>query len=117
MHMELLPARARDLLTATCRPTPELMRGYWGEVFEGGSTLARRMDAELVRLRAAAVPYLAIAGDEPGQDYRRWLSGVLPRAELEVWPGSGHFPHLADPARFAGVLLATENWPAADVHS
>ena len=55
-------------------------------------------------------------GDEPGEDYRRWLSGVLPRAELEVWPCRGHYPHLADPIRFAGVLLATENWPADDGH-
>jgi pimeloyl-ACP methyl ester carboxylesterase len=110
MHMELLPTPARDLLTATCRPTPDLLRGYWGEPLQGGTTLATRMEAELVRLRAADVPYLAIAGDEPGEDYRRWLSGVLPRAELEVWPGSGHFPHLAQPGRFAELLTATGRW-------
>jgi pimeloyl-ACP methyl ester carboxylesterase len=110
MHFEVLPPSARDLVTATCRPTPELLRGYWGELLEGGRALETLMDAELARLRAADVPYLAVAGDEPGEDYRRWLAGVLPRAEVEVWSGSGHFPHLADPARFARVLAATGGW-------
>jgi pimeloyl-ACP methyl ester carboxylesterase len=110
MHIELLPQPARELLNATCRPTPDLLRGYWGEILEGGTALATFLEAELARLRAADVPYLAIAGDEPGEGYRRWLNGVLPRAELDVWPGGGHFPHLAHPGRFAGVLEATGDW-------
>ncbi len=39
---------------------------------------------------------------------------MLPHAELEVWPGSGHFPHLADPERFAAMLKATGDWPAQE---
>jgi pimeloyl-ACP methyl ester carboxylesterase len=110
MHIELLPEPARELLTATCRPRPDLLRGYWGELLDGGTGRADGLDAELVRVRAADVPYLVVSADEPGEDYRRWLRSVLPRAELEVWPGSAHFPHVAHPERFARVLTATGDW-------
>lgn len=36
-----------------------------------------------------------------------WPSYDMPRASITVWPGSGHFPHLADPGRFAQSLPAT----------
>ena len=29
---------------------------------------------------------------------------------LELWPGSGHFPHLAHPASFTRLLAATGHW-------
>jgi pimeloyl-ACP methyl ester carboxylesterase len=61
----------------------------------------------LAALRAAGVPYLVVAGDEPPAGYREWLNGLLPQATLSVWPNSGHFPHLAHPARFAESLAAT----------
>jgi hypothetical protein len=48
---------------------------------------------------------------EPG--YQDWLSEVLPRACVMVWPGSGHFPQLAHPRRFAGCLAATAQWAGA----
>ena len=91
MRFDVLPPAARDLVIATCRPTPELLRGYWGEILEGGTTLATRTEGELARLRAADVPYLAIAGDEPGGAYRRWLSGVRHRGgggrrSVSRWP-------------------------------
>jgi pimeloyl-ACP methyl ester carboxylesterase len=114
MHMELLPEPARELLTATCSPRPELLRGYWGELLDGGTGLATRLDAELARVRAADVPYLVVSADEPGEDYRRWLRTVLPRVELEVWPASAHFPHLAHPDRFADLLAATGDWAPCD---
>ena len=41
---------------------------------------------------------------------RNWLNHVLPQATVTVWPASGHFPHLADPRRFAGCLAATARW-------
>jgi pimeloyl-ACP methyl ester carboxylesterase len=110
MHAELLPAPARDLVLSTCHPRPDLLRGYWGEALDGGSDLGARLEAELGRLRESGTPYLIVAGDEPGDEYRRWLRDVLPQARIEVWPGSGHFPHLAHPERFAEVLNATETW-------
>jgi pimeloyl-ACP methyl ester carboxylesterase len=37
----------------------------------------------------------------------RLIRNALPHAVVEVWAGSGHFPHLAHPARFAERLAAT----------
>ena len=34
----------------------------------------------------------------------------LPQAEVTIWPDSGHFPHLAQPGRFAELLAATARW-------
>jgi pimeloyl-ACP methyl ester carboxylesterase len=110
MHAELLPAPAHDLVLKTCRPRPELLRGYWAEAMDAGNDLTARLQAELTRLRASGVPYLVATGAEPGEDYRRRLLKVLPQARLQVWPGSGHFPHLAHPERFAELLAATAAW-------
>jgi pimeloyl-ACP methyl ester carboxylesterase len=55
-------------------------------------------------LRDSGVPYLYLAGDDLDPDYRRWLSAHLPTATVQVWPRTGHFPHLADPSRFAQLL-------------
>ena len=35
------------------------------------------------------------------------LRNAAPDATVEVWAGSGHFPHLAHPARLAERLVAT----------
>jgi pimeloyl-ACP methyl ester carboxylesterase len=37
---------------------------------------------------------------------RARVATALPHATVEVWAGSGHFPHLAHPHRFAGRLAA-----------
>ena len=34
----------------------------------------------------------------------------FPQTAFMVWPGSGHFPHLAHPQRFAECLAATAWW-------
>ena len=56
------------------------------------------------------MPYLFVAGHDPGPEYLGWLNRELPQAEVTVWPGSGHFPHLAQPGRFAELLAATARW-------
>jgi hypothetical protein len=38
------------------------------------------------------------------QEERAFLDDRLPHAEIVVWPVGHHFPHLADPARFAAML-------------
>jgi pimeloyl-ACP methyl ester carboxylesterase len=35
---------------------------------------------------------------------RAFLDDRLPHAEIVVWPVGHHFPHLADPPRFATML-------------
>ena len=105
MHAELLPPAARALVSSTCRPSQELVVGYWHDVLERSpEELGAWARDVLAELRARKVPYLVVSGAELDADYRRWLAGVLPQAETVVWPGSGHFPHLAHPDRFARVL-------------
>ena len=38
------------------------------------------------------------------------LEAGLPGATVQVWPNSGHFPHLTDPRRFAAQLAASAQW-------
>ena len=54
------------------------------------------------------MPYLAIHGADPGEGYSEWLAARVPGAEVEVWGTGGHYPHLADPARFAARLVALD---------
>ena len=53
------------------------------------------------------VPYLLILGTEMSPGTAAWFRNAAPQAVAEVWAGSGHFPHLAHPARFAERLAAT----------
>ena len=113
MHVELLPASARDLIHATCHPSQELVTGYWRELLdEPLAELAARASTGLAALAASKVPYLFIAGHELEPEYERWLNERLPQARVTVWPDSGHFPHLAEPRRFAECLAATARWPS-----
>jgi pimeloyl-ACP methyl ester carboxylesterase len=57
-------------------------------------------------IRAAAIPYTIIAGDQGDATFRAWIAAFLPQATLTVWPACGHFPHLAQPAAFARILAS-----------
>jgi len=107
-HTELLPPAARELVRSTCRPRQRVVLGFWRQLIERSPEEAFALiDDALAALDKAAVPYLHIAGDEPGADYRRWLTQRLPAATIEVWPNSGHFPHLARPDLFVQRLAST----------
>jgi pimeloyl-ACP methyl ester carboxylesterase len=57
---------------------------------------------------AAGLPMLIVWGErDPLIPVRhgREAHARLPGSRLEIFPGSGHFPHLDDPERFAAVLL------------
>jgi pimeloyl-ACP methyl ester carboxylesterase len=111
MHVELLPESAQQLVRSTSNPRQDLVLGYWREVLERpASELADQARAGLAALRTAEKPYLIVAGSDPEPDYRQWLDEVLPQAVITVLPGSGHFPHLAQPARFAECLASTAQW-------
>ena len=71
------------------------------------------MTAEgLAQISAAALPYYIIVSEEPESGYRQWVQDALPQASFAAWAGTGHFPHLAEPRRFAEALAATAQWPA-----
>ncbi len=110
-HAEVLPKAAQELVRSTSRPRQELLLGYWRLALDGGADefVASAHEAARV-IGASGTPYVHVAGAEPGSAYRAWLAGTLPQARIEVWPASGHFPHLAHPRRFARLLAETATW-------
>ena len=112
MGIGLLPPAAQDLLRSSRYVRQDLVTGYWREAIDRpADELARRIADGLAAVRDAKVPYLVVAGHDAGPEYLSWLNQMLPQASVTVWPGSGHFPHLAQPRRFAGVLADTAGWP------
>jgi pimeloyl-ACP methyl ester carboxylesterase len=110
MHIELLPRSAQELLRSSRNIRQDLVTGYWQELLDQPAELAEAAATCLEALRAAKMPYLFVAGHEVEAEYQVWLDQVLPQTAFMVWPGSGHFPHLAHPRRFAGCLAATARW-------
>jgi pimeloyl-ACP methyl ester carboxylesterase len=112
MHVELLPESAQKLVRSTAAPRQDLVTAYWREILDRPiDELVDHVTTALARLRDAGAPYLVVAGDDLEPRYRKWLMETLPQATITVWPGSGHFPHLAHPDLFAECLAATGQWP------
>jgi pimeloyl-ACP methyl ester carboxylesterase len=106
MHKELLPPDAQRLLNSGT-PDQALILAYWRQVLETTpEELVAMADAVAAELSAKRTPYLFVAGADLDAQQRRILNELLPQIALAVLPGSGHFPHLAHPERFA-ELLAT----------
>jgi pimeloyl-ACP methyl ester carboxylesterase len=117
-HTELLPAAAQELVRSNSRPRQEVVLGYWQKLLDGPTDeISEMIGQATAAIGVTGLPYLHIAGDEPGTSYREWLGEHLPAAAIEVWAGSGHFPHLARPDEFAQRLAATRHWAAAPVNS
>jgi pimeloyl-ACP methyl ester carboxylesterase len=111
MNIGLLPPAAQDLLRSARYVRQDLVTAYWRELLDRpAEELAGQVSEGMAAVREAKVPYLQVSGHELGPEYLEWLNRELPQAEVTVWPGSGHFPHLAQPERFAGVLAATGAW-------
>lgn len=109
-----LPADAQKLLEATTTPRQDLFLAYQDELLVGApQRLADLIAITMQSIRGAHVPYLQIAGAEQPPGYEEWMKRMMPASVLTVWPGCGHFPHLALPERFASVLASTATWPTA----
>jgi len=107
MHIERLPAAGQELVRSSSQPRQDLVLGYWREVLDRPAReLADLVEVTLAAVRAAGVPYLLVAGDDLESGYRNWLTEMLPHVTVMEWPGSGHFPHIAHPGRFAACLAA-----------
>ena len=101
-----LSAAEQARLQAERRADQAVVLGTWASVFE--STEAE-LDATVEALAGAiTVPYLALHGIDPGPGYAEWLQGLVPTATVEMWPDTGHYPHLVHPDRFLDRLAAFE---------
>ena len=110
----------RAFVKETCRPRPEVVRGNFGELLEGDpDELQRMVDAAADAIRATGVPVVFVAGRELSGREATWLAAHFPAARHEVWPHSGHFPHLAHSRRFAALLseMAATKQPLGAVSS
>jgi pimeloyl-ACP methyl ester carboxylesterase/predicted ester cyclase len=106
-----LPSAARDLVARTSRPQQDLVVSYWDEMLsQDPDQMARMVAGGLAAVAASGVPYLLITGAEPSPELARWFSEAVPQLKIEVWAGTGHFPHLAYPGRLSQRLAATADW-------
>jgi len=110
MHIELLPDDAQQLLS-TKLPPQDMVLAYWREALE---TPIAKMDARIAEalaiLRRNEVRYKIVAGHQWDGATMQALKEGLPHATVTVVPNSGHFPHLAEPDRFAQLLAKTAAW-------
>ncbi len=97
-----LPPAERTRLDTISSPEQAVVLGVWSQVFDLTIPELDTLASEL--LSGIRVPYLAIHGSDPGVPYVEWLLGLVANARVEVWPDTGHYPHLVDPARFAERL-------------
>lgn len=110
MQIDVLPHGAQRLLN-TDTPDQELVLAYWRQAIEMPLPALKAMiDDTLAVLRDSHLPYAVVAGHAYDSAYTTWLRERLPQSTVEVYPNSGHFPHLADPRRFAECLAATGRW-------
>lgn len=101
-----LSAVEQARLAALRRAERHVVMGTWRAVFE---STAEELDATVAALASAiAVPYHALHGIDPGPGYTEWLRPLLPSATVEVWPDTGHYPHLVDADRFLDRLRSFE---------
>jgi len=108
LGLHLLPTETREFIMRHSRPTRDLLASYWEDIFAMTAEQASVMvNAAVAAITAAEVPYLLILGSELSPDTAAWISDGMPHATVEVWADSGHFPHIAHPARFAERLAAT----------
>ncbi|MFY1615942.1 alpha/beta fold hydrolase [Micromonospora sp. WMMD736] len=106
MGIESLPAEARAIVTTATDPRPDLLLGYWDEVLHSSDAdIAAGRSADLRTIAERGVPYRWVTSFEPPARYLAWLTEALPEAEVTVLPGS-HFPHLAEPATVARLLVS-----------
>jgi pimeloyl-ACP methyl ester carboxylesterase len=97
-----LPPAERERLNALSSPEPEVVLGVWSIVFD---TSADDLDVLAADLASGIdVPYLAVHGSDPGDEYLDWLPSVIPTAVFEIWPEAGHYPQLTDPDHFVRRL-------------
>ena len=102
---DLLPRPTRHLVAHNSRPRQDLVVSYWDDILtQTPDQLNAMLTGGVAAIAASGVPYLLILGAEPDQGSGQRFGDALPQLKTEVWAGTGHFPHLAHPGRFAQRL-------------
>jgi pimeloyl-ACP methyl ester carboxylesterase len=107
MGIEQLSPQLRNMLRST--PRQDLLLGYWQEVLEKSSEELRdQRTRELTALRTSGTAYHHVSRAPVAPGYEAWFRENLPEAGITVLPGSGHFPHLAQPEALVEILSGWE---------
>jgi len=94
-----LPARVRaELRGYRVEARRPVVLGLWLPLV--GATEESITAAFAPLLRQVRAPYLSLHGDDPGPGYAAWLRELVPSAQVEVWPGLGHWLQRVEPERF-----------------
>ncbi|HEY3334007.1 MAG TPA: alpha/beta hydrolase [Candidatus Limnocylindrales bacterium] len=110
-QLDQVTPRVRAFVEATSNPRKEIVLGYWQALFEFSPDELDAMVAHgASAIRASGLPFASVLGADPSLDDRAWIGANVPDMRIEVWPQSGHFPHLAHPRRFAELLAETGTW-------
>jgi pimeloyl-ACP methyl ester carboxylesterase len=95
---------AQKLVQIRERARQDVVLGMWAVLIESDAATIDAMVADTVRM--IDVPYLSLHGIPPPEGYAAWLARHIPHAQFEEWPGTGHWLHLVDPARFVERVRA-----------
>ena len=113
-ELDQVTPKVRAFIEAMSKPRQEVVLGYWEALFQFSPDQLDAMVAEgASAIRALGLPFASVFGHAPSPEDVAWVGAHLPGMRVEVWPHSGHFPHLAHPRRFAGLLAETGTWPRA----
>lgn len=115
-ELDLLHPNARAAVLDNMELRPETLRSYWHELIYGDpAELSELLEGVAHGIAAAGVQVLLVAGRDPGPGMSDLFGATQAQFAVEAWAGSGHFPHLAHPSRFARRLAATGAWPAGSL--
>jgi pimeloyl-ACP methyl ester carboxylesterase len=110
-ELDQVTPEVRAFVEATSKPRQEIVLGYWQALFEFSPDRLDEMVAQAAAaIRASGVPFGSVLGHDPSPEDLAWIGANIPGMKIEVWPHSGHFPHLAHPRRFAELLAETGTW-------
>jgi pimeloyl-ACP methyl ester carboxylesterase len=105
MHVDRVPEDGRALLAAGDDVAQALVLSYWSDLLDRSvEETMEWLERHLAESRHANRPCLMLFGNALDPRERGWIEDRLPQAEIVVWPVGHHFPHLADPGRFAALL-------------
>jgi len=103
MGFDRVPEPLRSHALAAQHIRRDVVLGYWDELLR---TDPDELQAWIENITATIdVPILAVFGDRLSQPERDYTRRLVPGAQIEEWPGSGHLVHLAEADRFAARLL------------
>jgi pimeloyl-ACP methyl ester carboxylesterase len=103
--MDRIAQPHRELLRAADSASPDIVLRYQADLLERPlDEVVRWRDEAMAAVAAAGIPYVCLLANPPDPADVAWLAERVPAAQVVVWPVEHHFPHLARPVLFAGLL-------------